>query len=239
YQLLREHPEAEVTPRIHLFGAKAAPGYFLAKQIIKLLCTLSKTLDADPLVAGRLRVVYLEDYKVTLSELLMPAADFSQQISQAGTEASGTGNMKLMLGGAVTIGTWDGANIEITEAAGEENEIIFGMRADEVQRLRAEGYDPCRTADADPVLHRALEALITGELGDTFRELYDALRYTDRYMTLADFGAYRAAMERSEALWRDRPAFARASLLNTAASGVFAADRAVMDYARSIWGLVD
>ncbi|MEG2174182.1 MAG: glycogen/starch/alpha-glucan phosphorylase [Oscillospiraceae bacterium] len=238
YQMIKANPNADFTPRVHIFGAKAAPGYFLAKQIIKLLCTLAKLLESDKVVADRLRVVYLEDYRVTLSEILMPAADFSQQISLAGTEASGTGNMKLMLGGAVTLGTWDGANIEIAQAAGIENELIFGMRAEEVEQLRPH-YEPCAIYNSDVVLRAAMDALITGELGDTFHELYDALRYTDRYMALADFDSYRTTMKKSEKIWLDRPQFAKMSLLNTAAAGVFAADRAVMEYAKNIWGLVD
>ena len=239
YQAIKADPSREVTPRVHIFGAKAAPGYFLAKQIIKLLCTLGQQLEGDRDVAGRLKVVFLENYSVTLSELLMPSADFSQQISLAGTEASGTGNMKLMLGGAITVGTLDGANVEICDAAGMENELIFGMRAHEVEELRTVGYDPGAVYAQDPVLKAALDALISGELGDRFRELYDALRYTDRYMALADFAAYREAMKQSDGIWLDRRGFAEKSLLNTAASGVFCADRAVMDYARDIWGLAD
>lgn len=238
YRRLRNDPGAAFEPRLHIFGGKAAPGYFLAKQMIKLLCTLSRTLEDDPASRGRLGVVYLEDYNVTASELLMPAAEFSQQISLAGTEASGTGNMKLMLGGAITVGTFDGANIEIAGAAGIENEIIFGLRADEVGRLRDEGYDPGALYAADPELRGALDALVSGELGDTFRELHDALRHTDRYLTLADFSAYRDAMAQSAALWADRAQFARKSLLNTAASGMFCADRAVDEYAKNIWGLI-
>ena len=239
YQAIKANPSADFTPRVHIFGAKAAPGYFLAKQIIKLLCTIGQCLEKDADVAGRLKVVFLENYSVTLSELLMPSADFSQQISLAGTEASGTGNMKLMLGGAITVGTLDGANVEICDAAGMENELIFGMRANEVEELRAAGYDPGSYYESDPVLRSALDALVSGELGDNFRELYDALRYTDRYMALADFAAYREAMKRSGEIWLDRKGFAQKSLLNTAASGIFCADRAVMDYARDIWGLLD
>lgn len=237
YQYIKQNPSATPTPRVYIFGAKAAPGYFIAKQIIKLLCTMAELFEADPAVRELLRVVYLEDYKVTLSELLMPAAEFSQQISLAGTEASGTGNMKLMLSGAITIGTLDGATVEITEAAGEENELIFGMRTPDVQALRAVGYDPGKIYEQDEVLRAALDSLVSGELGDTFPELYNALRYTDRYMALADFAAYRSAMARSEEIWCDRNGFAKKSLLNTAHAGIFCADRAVMDYAKRIWGL--
>lgn len=237
YQYIKNNPNAEITPRIHIFGAKAAPGYFLAKQIIKALHAISKTLDADPRIKKLLRVVYLEDYRVTLSELMMPAADYSQQISLAGTEASGTGNMKLMLSGALTIGTMDGANVEICQAAGEENELIFGMRADEVARLHEEGYNPESYLENNEVLKSALNALVSGELGDTFPELYNALRYTDRYMTFADFTAYREIMQKSYDVYNDRMDFAHKSLINTASSGIFCADRAVMDYANNIWHL--
>lgn len=237
YQAIKANPALPFTPHTYIFGAKAAPGYFLAKQIIKLLCTLSTVLENDPDVAGRLRVVYVEDYKVTLSELLMPAADFSQQISLAGTEASGTGNMKFMLNGAITVGTLDGANVEICEAAGIENEMIFGKKADEVASLREQGYHPEEYYDADPVLAAAVEALVSGELGETFPELYQALRYHDRYMALADFADYRRAMQDAERLWNDRMVFAKKSLLNTAAAGIFSADRAVREYAETIWNL--
>ena len=237
YLFIKGNPQNDVTPRVFVFGAKAAPGYYLAKQIIKLLCTLSSLLEKDPLTRERLRVVFLEDYRVTLSELIMPAADFSHQLSLAGTEASGTGNMKLMLGGAVTIGTADGANIEIADAVGLENILLFGMSADEVKQLFVSGYDPGAFLSGNKSLSAAVDALVSGELGDTFRDLHEALRHTDRYMTLADFSSYRSAMERSEALYADRPSFAKTGLLNTAAAGIFSADRAVMQYATDIWGL--
>ena len=239
YNMLLENPDMDFTPKTYIFAAKAAPGYYLAKQIIKMIWAISEEIRKNPKISKKLSVYFLEDYRVTLSELLMPASDISEQISLAGTEASGTGNMKLMLGGAITVGTLDGANVEICDAAGMENELIFGMRAHEVEELRTVGYDPGAVYAQDPVLKAALDALISGELGDRFRELYDALRYTDRYMALADFAAYREAMKQSDGIWLDRRGFAEKSLLNTAASGVFCADRAVMDYARDIWGLAD
>ena len=238
-QAIRDNPGAGFFPKTYLFGAKAAPGYYLAKQIIKLICALGALTRNDPVLKDKLRVLFFEDYRVTLSELMMPASDLSEQISLAGTEASGTGNMKLMLGGAVTIGTWDGANIEIAGAVGEENILIFGLRAEEVQKLRAEGYDPAAFPGRDPVLSRALGALVSGELGETFPELHDALLYTDRYLALADFASYRETQRRASELYRDAGRWRRMSLWNTASSGMFCADRAVMDYAKNIWGLVN
>lgn len=238
-QAVRDDPGACIVPKTYLFGAKAAPGYYLAKQIIKLLCALETLTKNDPFLRERVRVLFLEDYRVTLSELMMPASDLSEQISLAGTEASGTGNMKLMLGGAVTIGTWDGANIEIAEAVGEENILIFGLRADETARLRQGSYDPAACLERNPVLSRALGALTSGELGERFPELHDALLYVDRYLAFADFESYREAQRRASALYLDPFRWRRMSLWNTASSGIFCADRAVMDYAKNIWGLVD
>ena len=237
YQALKAKPEMDYVPRIHFFGAKAAPGYFLAKQIIKLLCTLGDLCAADPVISKKLRVVYVEDYSVSLSELLIPAADFSEQISLAGTEASGTGNMKFMLNGAITIGTLDGANVEICEAAGIENEIIFGLRIEEAKAVKDNGCDLQNIINNDPVLKNALNALVSGELGDRFNELYDALVHQDRYLTLMDFAAYREAKAESDRLYENSTEFATKSLINTACAGMFYADRAVGDYARDIWGI--
>jgi starch phosphorylase len=222
---------------VFIFGAKAAPGYYLAKQIIKLIHCLSRLLEKDPLTRERLRVVFLEDYRVTLSEIIMPAADFSHQLSLAGTEASGTGNMKMMLNGAITVGTADGANIEISQAAGSENVILFGMNSEEVGRLRQSGYEPGAWLSQDAQLAAAVDALISGELGDTFRELYEALRYVDSYMAVADYDSYRDAMLQSDNLYSDRMLFAKKSLINTSGSGIFVADRAATQYAEQIWGL--
>lgn len=238
YLYLRDHPDAPYTPKTYIFGAKAAPGYYLAKQIIKLICTLAVVIDNDPRIKGRLKILYLEDYKVTLSEALMPASEISQQISLASTEASGTGNMKLMLSGAVTLGTLDGANVEIAEAVGEENIIIFGMGSREVAELRARSYNPQQLYHTRPHIRRLLEALVDGTLPERFDDLYNALKYTDSYMTLADFESYQAAVQRSSTLYEDSKAWSKMSLINTAASGIFCADRAVREYAREIWGML-
>lgn len=238
YLYLRDHPDAPYTPKTYIFGAKAAPGYYLAKQIIKLICTLADVIDKDPKVGGRLKILYLEDYKVTLSEALMPASEISQQISLASTEASGTGNMKLMLSGAITLGTMDGANVEIAGAVGEENILIFGMSSREVTELRTRGYNPQQLYHTRPHIRRLLEALVDGTLPQRFDDLYNTLKYTDSYMTLADFDSYQAAVQRSSALYHDTRRWSKMSLVNTATSGIFCADRAVKDYARDIWGML-
>ncbi len=237
YRWLKENPNAEFTPRTFIFGAKAAPGYYIAKQIIKFICTLAKTIDEDPAVRDKLKIVYLEDYRVTLSELLMPASEISEQISLAGTEASGTGNMKLMLNGAITLGTLDGANVEIGEAVGPENIIIFGMTTPEVNALRSSGYNPESYYQNDLEIRALLDALHDGVGGVRFDELIGAIRYSDPYMVLADFQAYKDAQKRAGELYRDFYTWQRMSLINIAKSGIFCADRAIQQYARNIWSL--
>ena len=236
YLELRDNPNLDLVPRTYIFGAKAAPGYFLAKQIIKFLCSLGDRINNDPLVAGRMKVVYVEEYNVSMSELLMPAADISEQISLAGTEASGTGNMKLMLSGAVTLGTMDGANVEICKAAGEENELIFGMTTPQVEE-RKKSYNPHAYYENNPTIRRCLDFLLHEPGFGPFPELCNSLRNSDPYMTLADFDAYRAARRRSQELYRDQQVWQAMSLRNIATSGIFCADRAVEEYARNIWGL--
>ena len=237
YHYLKDHPGAEFTPRTYIIGGKAASGYYMAKQMIKFICTLADKINADPDVRDKMQVVFLEDYNVSKMEMLLPAADISQQISLAGTEASGTGNMKLMLNGAITLGTLDGANIEICEAVGRENILIFGMTAQEVEQRRALGYRPAEIYESNPVVKRALDALMT-EFGETaFPDLYHMLRDSDYYMTLADFDAYRNMRQYAGELYRDKYRWLKMSLLNIAQSGVFSADRAIEEYARNIWGL--
>ena len=186
---LRENPDLDLVPRTFIFGAKAAPGYYLAKQIIRLICVLQKEIENDPLLRQKLRIVYLEDYRVTLSELLTPACDVSEQISLAGTEASGTGNMKLMLGGAITLGTYDGANVEIHEQVGDENIMIFGMRTEEVDALRQRGYAPGEYYEKDPLIQDLINTLYEGISGSKFPEIADSLKNVDPDMVLADFRA--------------------------------------------------
>ena len=234
---LRDNPNLDLTPRAFIFGAKAAPGYYLAKQIIRLICVLQKEIENDPLLRQKLRIVYLEDYRVTLSELLTPACDVSEQISLAGTEASGTGNMKLMLGGAITLGTYDGANVEIHEQVGDENIVIFGMRTEEVNAMRQRGYAPGEYYQKDPLIRDLIDTLYAGISGNKFPEIADSLKNTDPYMVLADFRAYLEAQEKVQQLYRQPDVWHRMSLMNIAGSGVFCADRAVEEYAQRIWRL--
>ena len=181
--------------------------------------------------------MFLEDYRVTLSEILMPAAEISEQISLAGTEASGTGNMKLMLNGALTLGTYDGANVEIHEAVGTDNIFIFGMRTPEVNQLRINGYNPQYYIDQNPIISDVMNRMYNGINGAKFDEVANALRYEDQYMALADFDSYRQAQQRASEAYKDIIRWNRMSLANIAGSGIFSADRAVMDYAREIWNL--
>ncbi len=235
YLYLKDNPNADFVPKTYLFAAKAASGYYMAKQMIRLIVKLGELIDADPAVREKLRVAYLVDYNVTTSERLMPASEISEQISLAGTEASGTGNMKFMLNGAVTLGTYDGANIEIAEAAGPENFIQFGMLAEEVDNLRYAGYHPARYITADPVAGQVLAFLEHGWGGENFHEVAQSLRQSDPYMVLADFEDYRLAQQRLSDIYRDGNQFSRMSLANIAGSGIFSADRAVLDYAKDIW----
>ena len=236
YLYLKSNPNAEFTPKTYIFGAKAAPGYYMAKQMIRMICKLGKLIDEDPAVRGKLRIVYLEDYCVSLSERLMPASEVSEQISLAGTEASGTGNMKFMLNGAITLGTLDGANVEIADAAGHENEIIFGMLTPEVNALKGMGYHPGAFISGDNTAMAVLDFLEKGWNGETFSEVTSNLRNADPYMVMADFKDYRRAQHDLQQLYRDKQKWNHMSLKNIANAGIFSADRSIMDYARDIWG---
>ena len=209
----------------------------MAKQMIRFICSLGRMIEADPAVRGRLRIVYLEDYNVTTSERLMPASEISEQISLAGTEASGTGNMKFMVNGAITLGTLDGANVEIADAAGAENEIIFGLRTPEVETLRRTGYHPDAFLAGDDAARAALAFMQHGWNGERFDDLASNLISHDPYMVLADFRSYQEAQARARALYADSAAWNRMSLENIAASGIFSADRAVTEYSKNIWGV--
>ena len=242
YQRLQDDPNMDMRPQTFLFGAKAAPGYAVAKRIIHLINSLAAQIDRDPICKDKLQVVFLENYRVSLAEMLMPASEVSQQISTAGKEASGTGNMKFMMNGALTVGTLDGANVEMHDLLGDENMFLFGLRADEVEQLKREGYVPQRLYNRDPVLHRCLDALRTGfRDGVRYDDLYQRLLFgaggspADEYFLLADFQAYCQAEKRMAETYRDQTAWNRMSLHNIARSGVFAADRAVAEYADNIW----
>ena len=236
YLYLKANPNADFVPKTYIFGAKAAPGYYMAKQMIRMICKLGKLIDNDPAVKDKLRIVYLEDYCVSLSERLMPASEVSEQISLAGTEASGTGNMKFMLNGAITLGTLDGANVEIADAAGHENEIIFGMLTPEVNALKGMGYHPNAFINGDNTAMAVLDFLEKGWNGENFSEVTSNLRNSDPYMVMADFKDYRRAQHDLQELYRDKQKWNHMSLMNISNAGIFSADRSIMDYARDIWG---
>lgn len=233
YQMLRDNPSMDFTPRTYIFGAKAAPGYYFAKQIIQFIVDLANTINNDRRVNGKLKVVYLENYRVTLAEKLIPSAEISEQISLAGTEASGTSNMKFMINGAVTLGTLDGANVEIFDAVGNDNIVLFGMTTPAVNDLMARGYKPLDFYNSNEVLRRAVDELRMGR----FSPVADNLMYSDPYMVLADFDSYRRAQNRTEELYKNREKWNRMSLMNIAKAGIFSADRSINDYARDIWNL--
>ena len=236
YNYLLDHPNADFTPKTYIFAAKAAPGYYLAKQIIKMIWHLGEDIRKNPALREKLNVVFLENYNVSLSELLMPASEISEQISLAGTEASGTGNMKLMLNGAVTLGTRDGANIEIGNVVGEDNIIYFGMTAEEVEQRKA-NYQPIHLYNSDAVIKAAIDKINTGFNGAQFDDVVNSLKFRDPYMVLADFEAYREAQALASKLYRDQNKWQSMSLMNIANAGVFSADRAVDEYAKNIWKL--
>lgn len=237
YLYLKDNPNADFVPRTYIFGAKAAPGYYIAKQMIRLISGLSELLNKDENVRDKLRVVYLEDYRVSVSELLMPASEVSEQISLAGTEASGTGNMKLMLNGALTIGTLDGANIEIRDAAGEDNFFLFGMTKQEVLDRRANGYKPEAIVKQNAELKRVMDFVSKGFMDYSFSDLANNIMYQDPYLVLADFDAYAAAQRLVSRTYSDAAKWNEMSAMNIAGAGVFSADRAVREYAENIWNI--
>ena len=236
-QRLHDDPNQDFVPRTFVFGAKAAPGYATAKRIIQLLCSLAADVNADPVCKGRLQVHFLENYRVSVAEVLMPAVQVSEQISTAGKEASGTGNMKMMMNGAVTIGTLDGANVEMYERLGDRNMFLFGLHADEADALRARGYNPLDCVRNNDTLRRVLERMNRGYAdGESYSDLAGQLLYGgDPYLLLADFKSYVNCHDRLYATISDPAERARLSLVNTAESGVFAADRAGLEYAQRIW----
>lgn len=235
YLWLKDNPNADFIPKTYIFGAKAAPGYLFAKEIIQMICKLATVINNDRAVNDKLKILFIEDYRVTLAELMIPSADISEQISLASTEASGTGNMKLMMNGAVTLGTEDGANVEIHKAVGDDNIIIFGMRTPEVLALQKNGYSPAEYYNNNAELKQALDFIGKGIAGQPFESICNALKKTDRYMALADFSDYRKAQKKASKLYSDRDKWNRMSLINIANSGIFSADRSIAEYAENIW----
>lgn len=241
YNDLKENPDLPVQPKTFIFGAKAAPGYYFAKQIIKLICCLSEDIKKNPKINSKLNVVYMEDYNVTMAEKLMPSTEISEQISQAGKEASGTGNMKFMINGALTIGTLDGANVEMREACGDENIFIFGLTAREVNELWSHGYNSTVYYNNNKRLEKVIDALNKGFNGVAFddiaRYLLVGSPVADPYMCLADFGSYCDIHAKADEVYKDKILWAKKSLNNIATSGIFSADRAIREYADNIWNL--
>ncbi|MBR4123307.1 MAG: glycogen/starch/alpha-glucan phosphorylase [Clostridia bacterium] len=235
YLYLKNNPNADFTPKTYIFGAKAAAGYLFAKEIIQMIYKLSTVIDNDPAVKDKIKIAFLEDYRVSLAELMIPSADISEQISLASTEASGTGNMKLMMNGAITLGTEDGANVEIHKAVGDDNIIIFGMQTPEVLALQKSGYSPIQYYNNNANLREALDFIGKGIGGQSFDSIYNSLKNNDRYMALADYADYCSAQKKATALYNDRDVWNKMSLTNIAKSGIFAADRSIEDYARDIW----
>ena len=242
YHRLKQNPGLEIPPRAFIFGGKAAPGYFMAKRIIKLINAVGETVNNDPDVNRFLKVAFVPNFNVQNAHLIYPAADLSEQISTAGKEASGTGNMKFMLNGALTIGTLDGANVEIREEAGAENFFLFGLTEDEVERVKRDGYRPSDYVDGNGELAAVLDLIAGGTFshGDTevFRPLVDNLRYDDPFLVLADYASYVECQDRVSAAWENIVAWTRMSILNTARSGKFSSDRAIAEYCDDIWNVL-
>ncbi|MBO3460717.1 glycogen/starch/alpha-glucan phosphorylase [Aetokthonos hydrillicola Thurmond2011] len=239
YNRIKRNPDIDITPRTFIFGGKAAPGYYMAKLIIKLINSVGEVVNKDPDVRDRLKVVFLPDYNVTLGQKVYPAADLSEQISTAGKEASGTGNMKFSMNGALTIGTLDGANIEIREQVGEANFFLFGLTSAEIADLKAKGYNPWDHYHSNPQLREVIDLIASGHFshGDTnlFKPLVDSLLYQDQYMLFADYQSYIDAQDRVSQAYRDQENWTRMSILNVARMGKFSSDRAIREYCQDIW----
>ncbi|MBR8827597.1 MAG: glycogen/starch/alpha-glucan phosphorylase [Gomphosphaeria aponina SAG 52.96 = DSM 107014] len=238
YNRIKRNPKIEMTPRTFIFGGKAAPGYFMAKRIIKLINTVGEVVNNDPEVGDRLKVVFIPDYNVTNSQRVYPAADLSEQISTAGKEASGTGNMKFSLNGALTIGTLDGANVEIREEVGAENFFLFGLTIEGVNELKAKGYNPWDYYNSNEELRNVIDSIAYGDFkrGDIFQPLVDSLLYDDQYLLLADYQSYVDCQDRVAATYRDQEKWTKMSILNVARMGKFSSDRSIWEYCQDIWG---
>jgi starch phosphorylase len=239
YHRLKQNPALDIPPRAFIFGGKAAPGYLMAKRIIKLINAVAETVNNDPTVNTRLKVAFLPNFNVKNAHLVYPAADLSEQISTAGKEASGTGNMKFMLNGALTIGTLDGANVEMREEVGADNFFLFGLTATDVERVQREGYRPAAYIEANAELRAVFDLIASGHFSrgdaEVFRPLVDNLRYSDPFLVLADYAAYVACQEQVSAAWKETERWERMSILNVARGGKFSSDRAIREYCDEIW----
>jgi len=239
FHAIRAHPTKDWAPRVKIFAGKAAASYAQAKLIIKLANDVARVVNNDPTIDGRLKVVYVPNYNVSLAEMIIPAADLSEQISTAGLEASGTGNMKFALNGALTIGTLDGANIEICDAVGAENIFIFGLKAHEIAARKREGFIGRDAADASPCLQEAISSIAEGAFSPDdrhrFQPLVDRLLGHDEFMVAADFDAYWKLQREIDTRWQDKEAWWRSAVLNTARMSWFSSDRAINEYAEEIW----
>jgi starch phosphorylase len=239
YQAIIANPTAPWTPRTVIIAGKAASAYKMAKSIIELIHGVANVVNNDPRVRDRLKLVFIPNYSVSLAEVIMPAADLSEQISTAGTEASGTGNMKFALNGALTIGTWDGANIEMAQAMGEENMFVFGLRTQEVRELVRAGYNPRKFIDENPTLRQVIHAIESGDFSDgdatRFHSITGNLLGHDSYLLMADFAAYAAAQQRVDALFDTPAQWAHRAILNVAAMGEFSTDRTIAEYVDRVW----
>jgi len=240
YQRILANPDAQWVPRVVVFAGKAASAYHQAKLIIKLINDVATTINNDPRVGGRLKVVFIPNYSVSLAEVIIPAADLSEQISTAGTEASGTGNMKFALNGALTIGTLDGANVEMREQVGAENFFIFGNTTSQVAELRTQGYEPRKYYESNAELRTTLDAIRNGVFSPSeparFQAIFDALvNWGDHYLLLADYADYIATQDRVDTLFRNTDEWTRKAVLNIAGMGIFSSDRTIAEYAHNIW----
>ena len=239
YNRIKANPNLDIVPRTFIFGGKAAPGYFMAKLMIKFITAVGDVVNNDPDVRDRLKVVFLPDYNVTFGQRVYPAAELSEQISTAGKEASGTGNMKFSMNGALTIGTLDGANVEIREEVGAENFFLFGLKTEEVYALKARGYNPWDYYNGNETLRAVLDLVASGHFshGDThlFRPLLDNLLYSDPFLLLADYQSYIDSQDQVSQAYRDQEHWTRMSILNVARMGKFSSDRAIRQYCEDIW----
>ncbi|MEQ2276725.1 hypothetical protein XENORESO_006376 [Xenotaenia resolanae] len=238
---IRKNPTAPFVPRTVIIGGKAAPGYHMAKMIIKLITSVADVVNNDPVVGSKLKVIFLENYRVSLAEKVIPATDLSEQISTAGTEASGTGNMKFMLNGALTIGTMDGANVEMAEEAGEENLFIFGMRVEDVSEMDKKGYDAMSYYKKIPELKQVMDQIASGFFSprnpELFKDLTDMLFKYDRFKVFADFEDYLKSQDKVSKLYQNPVEWTKMVIRNIAATGKFSSDRTITEYATEVWGV--